>query len=118
MAQSDGKQCIRVGGIQRISIITALPLPASPHPAPVLHLHLSLKMAKYFTTLLLTIASLQAATASPLNARAEVAEVIPGEGLPSLQSLGLTSEKLYAMGLPPSCMHSYSHHVSPSIALY
>ncbi|KAF2023234.1 hypothetical protein EK21DRAFT_95076 [Setomelanomma holmii] len=57
-------------------------------------------MAKYFTALFVALASLQAASANPLGARAEVAEVIPGDGLPSLESLGLTSADLYAMGLP------------------
>jgi hypothetical protein len=59
-------------------------------------------MAKYFSVILLTIASLQAATASPLAARdeVEVFEVVPGEGLPSLESLNLTSAELYAEPLP------------------
>ncbi|KAJ8117452.1 hypothetical protein OPT61_g1358 [Boeremia exigua] len=36
------------------------------------------------------------------GARSEVPEVIPGPGLPSLASLGLTSEQLFALGKPES----------------
>lgn len=56
-------------------------------------------MTKYFAAILLAVASLQAASAGPLVGRDEVFEVIPGEGLPSLESLNLTSAELYAMPL-------------------
>ena len=40
-------------------------------------------------------------------ATSSVPEVIPGPGLPSLESLGLTSADLYAMG-PPSAPSKYT----------
>jgi hypothetical protein len=60
-------------------------------------------MTKYASALFLAVAALQAVSAGPLNARvAEVQEVIPGPGLPSLESLGLTSAELYSLPLPES----------------
>lgn len=58
--------------------------------------------SKHLSALVLGLASL-AAAAPALEARNSVPEVIPGPGLPSLESLGLTSEMLYAMGVPESC---------------
>lgn len=50
---------------------------------------------------LVVIASLQTTSALAIDDRAaKVPEVIPGPGLPSLKSLGLTSADLYAMGKP------------------
>ncbi|KAH8722345.1 hypothetical protein GQ44DRAFT_711937 [Phaeosphaeriaceae sp. PMI808] len=53
-----------------------------------------------FSTVVLAVASLGAVSATPLGARDAVPEVIPGPGLPSLESLNLTSADLYAMALP------------------
>ncbi|KAH8704358.1 hypothetical protein GQ44DRAFT_764154 [Phaeosphaeriaceae sp. PMI808] len=53
-----------------------------------------------FSTVALFATSLGAVSANPLGARDAVPEVIPGPGLPSLESLGLTSAELHAMGLP------------------
>jgi hypothetical protein len=57
-------------------------------------------MTKLISTLLFVVASLHAVAATPLAIRDDVPEVIPGPGLPSLESLGLTSADLYAMGMP------------------
>ncbi|KAF1935655.1 hypothetical protein EJ02DRAFT_415413 [Clathrospora elynae] len=58
--------------------------------------------ASFISTLLLAIASFQAVSASPtVQARKEAyPEVVPGLGLPSLESLGLTSAQLYEMPRP------------------
>lgn len=67
-------------------------------------LDLTLKMlfAKSLSPFTLIMVALQTASAAPApqDAAVNVPEVIPGPGLPSLESLGLTSEQLYAMGLP------------------
>jgi hypothetical protein len=55
-------------------------------------------MAKFFVSSLLGLASLQGAMAAP--APEVYPEVIPGDGLPSLAELGLTSAQLYEMGTP------------------
>lgn len=56
---------------------------------------------KMFSAVLAAIAALQTASAMAIDDRAaKVPEVIPGPGLPSLKSLGLTSAELYAMGKP------------------
>lgn len=58
----------------------------------------------FFTTqlpaLVVGLASLQAAVAAPHPEARAVPEVIPGQGLPSLESLGLTSEYLYSLPKP------------------
>jgi hypothetical protein len=59
-------------------------------------------MATHFPTLVLIIASFQAA--GVLATGYAIPEVIPGPGLPSLASLNLTSADLYAMGKPEPCM--------------
>jgi hypothetical protein len=61
-------------------------------------------MAKLVSILLFAITSLQAASATPVDTRADVPEVVPGTGMPSLESLGLTSKDLYAMGKPSARM--------------
>lgn len=48
---------------------------------------------------LLTLALFSLAAAAPA-AESKYPEVIPGPGLPSLESLGLTSEQLYTMPVP------------------
>jgi len=51
--------------------------------------------------LVLSLAAFRITSANPLpGTTQQVPEVIPGDGLPSLESLGLTSAKLYAMGNP------------------
>ena len=64
------------------------------------HLNQSSNMTRYLPAILLAIASLQATIANPLNVREDVPEVIPGEGLPSLAELNVTSAELYAEPLP------------------
>jgi hypothetical protein len=59
-------------------------------------------MTNYAAVLFLTFNILRAVSATPLMARDDVPEVIPGPGLPSLESLGVTSAELHAMGLPDS----------------
>lgn len=49
---------------------------------------------------LLALGAFQVTSATPLTQ--QVSEVIPGPGLPSLESLGLTSAELYAMPTPAS----------------
>ncbi|KAL6703961.1 hypothetical protein ACN47E_008899 [Coniothyrium glycines] len=86
--------------------------------------------SKSIPALILGLASM--ATAAPtLETRTSLPEVIPGPGLPSLESLGLTSEALYAMGKPessplgddmstmvePRCGDSYGE-VNAAIACY
>lgn len=62
--------------------------------------------AKFISSLILSLASLQAVSTSPVNEVRETTypDVIPGPGLPSLQSLGLTSAQLYEMPKPEACM--------------
>ncbi|KAJ4374808.1 hypothetical protein N0V83_001885 [Neocucurbitaria cava] len=43
---------------------------------------------------------LVSAAPAAVEVRAEVLEVIPGPGLPSLESLGITSEYLFSLGAP------------------
>jgi hypothetical protein len=62
----------------------------------------SLAMTNYAAVLFITFTVLGAISATPLMARDDLLEVIPGPGLPSLESLGVTSAELYAMGLPES----------------
>jgi hypothetical protein len=50
--------------------------------------------------LMVGLASLQTAVAAPKPETRAVPEVKPGEGLPSLESLGLTSEHLYSLPKP------------------
>ncbi|KAH7130578.1 hypothetical protein B0J11DRAFT_429139 [Dendryphion nanum] len=55
----------------------------------------------FFTSFLLALASFQIGSALPLNDHeVEFPEVIPGEGLPSLESLNLTSAQLYQLPKP------------------
>lgn len=54
------------------------------------------------SALIVGLASLHMASAIPAP---ELLEVIPGEGLPSLESLGLTSEYLYSLPKPDTGMH-------------
>ena len=60
---------------------------------------------------LLSLASLQTISALPTtqNAVQSYPEVIPGPGLPSLESLNLTSAQLYEMPLPKPSMSSRSY---------
>jgi hypothetical protein len=61
------------------------------------------------TSLLLSLS----VSANPLVERREVfPEVIPGEGLPSLASLGLTSAELYETPVPPSMLLVRAWHLS------
>lgn len=53
---------------------------------------------------LLTFALFSLAAAAPA-AESKYPEVIPGPGLPSLESLGLTSEQLYTMPIPKECKY-------------
>jgi hypothetical protein len=55
-------------------------------------------MAKFFISSILGLASLQGVMAAP--APEVYPEVIPGDGLPSLAELGLTSAQLYEMEVP------------------
>ena len=69
--------------------------------------------AKFISSLLLSLVSLQAVSASPIiEAREDYPEVIPGEGLPSLESLGLTTAQLYEMPRPEPCKSYPSFSVS------
>lgn len=70
---------------------------------------------KMFSAVLILVASLQAVSAMAIDDRAaKVPEVIPGPGLPSLKSLGLTSAELYAMGKPTEGEHYPMMHSSCS----
>ncbi|KAF2132495.1 hypothetical protein P153DRAFT_308806 [Dothidotthia symphoricarpi CBS 119687] len=55
---------------------------------------------KFTSAFIVALASLQTATAGPIEAREEYPEVVPGPGLPSLESLGLTTAQLYEMPVP------------------
>jgi hypothetical protein len=59
------------------------------------------------------LASLQAAAAAPHAEARAVPTVIPGPGLPSLESLGLTSEYLYSLPKPEGdpCMYPKTVHL-------
>ena len=52
--------------------------------------------ATYLSPVILALASFHAVTGLVVRSP----EVVPGEGLPSLQELGITSAELYAMGRP------------------
>ena len=57
---------------------------------------------KYLQTLLLALTSLNAVLAAPAADSSTVyPEVIPGEGLPSLAELNVTSAELYTMPIDP-----------------
>ncbi|CAO2654827.1 Nn.00g115600.m01.CDS01 [Neocucurbitaria sp. VM-36] len=76
---------------------------------------------KFISSLLLSLASLQAVSASPiLEVREDYPEVIPGEGLPSLESLGLTTAQLYEMPRPEPAEMSvmFDPRCGPSDAAY
>lgn len=63
---------------------------------------------KHTSALLLSLATV--ASAAPADVRSELPEVIPGPGLPSLESLGLNSTYLYSLGKPDnrtSSQHLY-----------
>lgn len=57
--------------------------------------------AKFIASIFAALVALQSVAASPIvDARDEYPEVIPGEGLPSLESLSVISAQLYEIGLP------------------
>ncbi|KAF1841381.1 uncharacterized protein K460DRAFT_397621 [Cucurbitaria berberidis CBS 394.84] len=84
---------------------------------------------KQIPALVMGLVSLASAAPAAVEVRAEVPEVIPGPGMPSLQSLGLTSEYLYSLGKPdvpsdemsilvdPRCSNNYGN-VNNAIACY
>jgi hypothetical protein len=55
---------------------------------------------KQASALLISIATMASAAPTVANVRSELPEVIPGPGLPSLESLGLNSTYLYSLGKP------------------
>lgn len=55
---------------------------------------------QYLSALLVALASFQSSSAIPTSNA--YSEVIPGEGMPSLAELGLTSEQLYTMPVEAS----------------
>ncbi|KAF1846668.1 uncharacterized protein K460DRAFT_417705 [Cucurbitaria berberidis CBS 394.84] len=77
--------------------------------------------AKFISSLLFSLASLQAVSATPIvEAREKYPDVIPGPGLPSLESLGLTTAKLYEMPRPepPEMTAMFDPRCGPSEAAY
>lgn len=60
----------------------------------------AMSSTKFILSILFSAVSFQAGTSSPVAGQAQYPEVIPGPGLPSLASLGLTSKDLYEMPLP------------------
>lgn len=65
--------------------------------------------ANYISSLVFGLAALH--TTSAIPAPEAVPEVIPGAGLPSLESLGLTSADLYAMPKPESSKNPIFLHI-------
>lgn len=61
-------------------------------------------VAKYLSPTMLALASLQLVA----GLATKYPEVVPGPGLPSLASLGLTSEMLYKMPKPDLCTRETS----------
>ncbi|KAH7138382.1 hypothetical protein B0J11DRAFT_423693 [Dendryphion nanum] len=56
--------------------------------------------ALHLSTVIVSISSMHTTLAVPASESRSVPEVIPGAGLPSLKSLGLTSEYLYSLPKP------------------
>ena len=52
---------------------------------------------------ILSLASLQAVSASPVAGAHQVPSIVPGPGMPSLGELGLTVTELNDMPLPKRC---------------
>lgn len=58
-------------------------------------------LSSTLATVVFSLASLNYVSANPISGRdAQYPEVVPGEGLPSLESLGLTTAMLYETPLP------------------
>lgn len=59
--------------------------------------------AAYIAPVILALASFNVVAGAAINS-VKNPEVIPGPGLPSLKELGITSDDLYKIGRPDSCM--------------
>ena len=66
---------------------------------------------KQASAFLLALATTASAAPTVADVRSELPEIIPGPGLPSLESLGLNSTYLYSLGKPENCTSSKCIHV-------
>lgn len=62
--------------------------------------------SKQISASIIGLTSVASAAPTALGVRSTVPEVIPGPGMPSLESLGLTSEYLFSLGKPDACMYA------------